>query len=141
MLLDDIKKAKINAMKEKNKDAVSAYNTLINKVMLLGIEKKAKGEELADADVYSAVVKVEKELIEERDAFLKANRADNVASLNKQIEAIVLYKPVTISEDKIREIILSLPSRAIPDVMKHFKDNYAGQVDMKAVNTILRSMN
>ena len=128
-------------MKERNKDAVSAYNTLINKVMLIGIDKKSKGEELTDADVYTAVVKVEKELIEERDAFAKAGREESVASLNNQISAISVYKPVTISEERIREIILSLPTRAIPDVMKYFKTNYAGQVDMKVVNTVLRSMN
>ena len=140
MLFDDIKRAKIDAMKQKDKDAVSAFNTLINRIMLLSIEKKAKGEELTDADVYSAVSKVEKELIEERDAFARAGREDSVASLNRQIEVISLYKPQLMSDDEIKAIILSLEDKSVPSVMRHFKENYAGKVDMKSVNTILRSI-
>lgn len=140
MLFDDIKRAKIDAMKQKDKDAVSAFNTLINRVMLLSIEKKAKGEELTDADVYSAISKVEKELIEERDAFARAGREDSVASLNRQIEVISIYKPKMMSDDEIKTIILSLEDKSVPSVMKYFKENYAGKVDMKSVNTILRSI-
>ncbi|MBO5925758.1 MAG: GatB/YqeY domain-containing protein [Clostridia bacterium] len=140
MLFDDIKRAKIDAMKQKDKDAVSAFNTLINRVMLLSIEKKAKGEELTDADVYSAIGKVEKELIEERDAFARAGREDSVASLNRQIEVISIYKPKMMSDDEIKTIILSLEDKSVPSVMKYFKENYAGKVDMKSVNTILRSI-
>ena len=140
MLFDDIKRAKIDAMKQKDKDAVSAFNTLINRVMLLSIEKKAKGEELSDADVYSAIAKVEKELIEERDAFARAGREDSVASLNRQIEVISIYKPKMMSDDEIKAIILSLEDKSVPSVMKYFKENYAGKVDMKSVNTILRSI-
>ena len=140
MLFDDIKRAKIDAMKQKDKDAVSAFNTLINRVMLLSIEKKAKGEELTDADVYSAIAKVEKELIEERDAFARAGREDSVASLNRQIEVISIYKPKMMSDDEIKTIILSLEDKSVPSVMKYFKENYAGKVDMKSVNTILRSI-
>ncbi|MBR7160768.1 MAG: GatB/YqeY domain-containing protein [Clostridia bacterium] len=140
MLFDDIKRAKIDAMKQKDKDAVSAFNTLINRVMLLSIEKKAKGEELTDADVYSAIGKVEKELIEERDAFARAGREDSVASLNRQIEVISIYKPKMMSDDEIKAIILSLEDKSVPSVMKYFKENYAGKVDMKSVNTILRSI-
>ena len=140
MLFDDIKRAKIDAMKQKDKDAVSAFNTLINRVMLLSIEKKAKGEELTDADVYSAISKVDKELIEERDAFARAGREDSVASLNRQIEVISIYKPKMMSDDEIKAIILSLEDKSVPSVMKYFKENYAGKVDMKSVNTILRSI-
>ena len=140
MLFDDIKRAKIDAMKQKDKDAISAFNTLINRVMLLSIEKKAKGEELTDADVYSVVNKVEKELIEERDAFARAGRDESVASLNRQIEVISIYKPQLMSDDEIKAIILSLEDKSVPSVMKYFKENYAGKVDMKSVNTILRSI-
>lgn len=140
MLFDDIKRAKIDAMKQKDKDAISAFNTLINRVMLLSIEKKAKGEELTDADVYSVVNKVEKELIEERDAFARAGRDESVASLNRQIEVISIYKPQLMSDDEIKAIILSLEDKSVPSVMRHFKENYAGKVDMKSVNTILRSI-
>ena len=46
------------------------------------------------------------------------------------------------NEDKeeIKEIILSLEDRAVPNVMKHFKLNYNGKCDMKEVNEVLRSL-
>ena len=44
------------------------------------------------------------------------------------------------SEDEIKNIILSLEDKSIPNVMKHFKANYAGKVDMGLVNKIARSI-
>ena len=43
MLLEDLKKEKVVYMKEKNKEAVNAMNALINKAMLLTIEKRKDG--------------------------------------------------------------------------------------------------
>lgn len=140
MLLNDFKKEKINAMKEKNADAVTALNVVINKLMLLGIEKKAKGEELNDADSVSVLQKAEKELSEEKLAFEKAGRADTVESLDRQLETIKKYLPKMMSADEIRAIIDSLSDRSVPSVMKHFKTNYAGKVDMKTVNEVLRGI-
>ncbi len=45
-----------------------------------------------------------------------------------------------LDNNKIREIILSLEDKSIPSVMKHFKQNYAGKVDMKDVNNVLKSL-
>ncbi len=44
------------------------------------------------------------------------------------------------SKEEIKEIILSLEDRAVPNVMKHFKLNYNGKCDMKVVNEVLRSL-
>ena len=41
MTIDEFKKIKITAMKEKDKDAVDIYNIIISKLMLVNIEKKA----------------------------------------------------------------------------------------------------
>ena len=43
-----------------------------------------------------------------------------------------------LSEEKIREIIAELEDKSIPSIMKHFKANYAGKVDMGLVNRIAR---
>ena len=42
------------------------------------------------------------------------------------------------SEDEIKEVIDSLEDKSIPFVMKYFKANYAGKVDMSLVNKIAR---
>ena len=43
-----------------------------------------------------------------------------------------------LSEEEIEKIIESLPDKSIGNVMKHFKQNYQGKVDMSVVNKILR---
>ena len=43
-----------------------------------------------------------------------------------------------LSEDEIRKIIASLEDKSMPSVMKHFKINYDGKVDMALVSKIAR---
>lgn len=134
------KKEKITAMKEKNRAAVSALEVVITKIMTATIDKRAKGEELSEADINTIIQKAEKELIEEREGYAKASRTENVEALNAQLEVLKKYLPKLLSEEEVRAIILSLEDKSVPSVMKHFKANYAGKVDMKMVNTILRNL-
>lgn len=140
MNIDDFKKAKIEAMKAHDKDTVTAFNALINKLMLFNIEKRSKGEEMSDADYVQILKKTQKELFEEKDAFEKAGRADTVLSLNNQIAAIEKYLPKMMNEDEIRAVIMTLPDKSVPSVMRHFKTEYAGKCDMAEVNKVLRSL-
>ena len=140
MNIDEFKKVKIEAMKAKDKDAVTALNAVINKLMLAGIEKKAVGEVLTDEDVTKILQKTVNELLEEKEAFVKAGREDTVASLEKQIETVKKYLPKLLSEDEIKQIILSLEDRSVPSVMKHFKTEYAGKVDMRLVGAVLKTI-
>ena len=142
MNIDFFKKEKVAMMKEKNKDAVSALNVVINKIMLAMIEKRAKNEEICEGDVLSILQKTEKELIEEKSGFEKAGSAyaDNVKSLENQIATIKSYLPQMMSKEEIKQVILSLDDKSVPSVMRHFKANYNGKCDMKVVNEVLRSL-
>lgn len=140
MTLNDLKKEKIAAMKRRDTDAVNALNVVINKLMLLTIEKREKGDALDEADVLTVLKKTEKELLEERLAFEKAGRTETVASLDKQLETVRKYLPQMMSAEEIKEIILSLEDKSVPSVMKHFKAEYAGKVDMKTVSEVLKSL-
>ncbi len=142
MNIDFFKKEKVAMMKEKNKDAVSALNVVINKIMLATIEKRAKNEELSEGDVLSILQKTEKELIEEKSGFEKAGEAyaNKVASLDSQIKTVKSYLPQMMGKDEIKKIILSLADKSVPSVMRHFKANYNGKCDMKEVNEVLRSL-
>ena len=139
MQIEDFKKVKIEAMKAHDKDAVAALNVVINKLMLAGIEKKAAGEEMTDADVTKILQKTVNELIEEREGFVKAGRAETVAS-DHQIETVKKYLPKLLSEEEIKAIIEKLDDKTVPSVMKHFKTNYAGKVDMKLVGEVLKKL-
>ena len=140
MKLEDFKKVKIEAMKARDKDAVTALNVVINKIMLAGIEKKAVGAELIDADITSILQKTINELLEEKEGFVKANRPETVAELDRQLETVKKYLPKLLSEEEIRNIIAGLPDKSVPFVMKYFKAEYAGKVDMKLVGEILKKL-
>ena len=45
-----------------------------------------------------------------------------------------------LSEDEIRKEIDSLEDKSIPSIMKHFKVNFQGKVDMALVNKIAKSI-
>ena len=140
MRIEDFKKVKIDAMKAHDKDAVTALNAVINKLMLAGIEKKAVGEEMTDADVTQVLQKTINELTEEREGFVKAGRAETVASLDNQLATVKKYLPKMLTEEEIKQIILSLPDKTTPYVMKHFKAEYAGKVDMRLVGVVLKTL-
>ena len=138
MLLDEIKKDNVQAMKDKNALARAIYGVVMNKVMLAGIEAKAKGTELADSDVVQILQKTIKELIEERENYLKANNEAEANNIAIQKELLTKYLPQMLSEEEIKSIIETLEDKSIPSIMKHFKANYAGKVDMGLVNKLAR---
>ena len=140
MTLQDLKKEKIVYMKAKNKDAVNALNALINKVMLQTIEKRKDGVELTEGDIDVLIQKTEKELIEEQLAFKNAGRDEQVASLEEQLKVVRQYLPKLLSDDEIKDIIMSLEDKSMPTVMKYFKANYNGKVDMKRVGIVLKKL-
>ena len=43
-----------------------------------------------------------------------------------------------LSEEEIKAIIDAMEDKSIPSVMKHFKANYAGKVEMKLVQETLK---
>ena len=93
MTLEQFKKEKVDAMKNHDKEMVSALNVIITKIMSLTIEKRAVNETVTEADIDTLLKKAEKELIEEKEGFEKAGRTENVVSLTKQIEVIKKYLP------------------------------------------------
>ena len=119
MQIEDFKKIKIEAMKAHDKDAVAALNVVINKLMLAGIEKKAAGEEMTDADVTKILQKTVNELTEEREGFVKAGRTETVASLDHQLETVKKYLPKLLSEEEIKVIIEKLDDKTVPLSLIH----------------------
>ncbi len=138
MILDEIKKDNIQAMKDKNALARAIYGVVTNKVMLLNIELKKDGKELADSDVVQILQKTIKELTEEKENYIKAGNSQEAENIEKQKELLTKYLPKMLSEDEIKAIIATLEDKSMPSIMKHFKAEYAGKVDMGLVNKIAR---
>ncbi|MGM9873762.1 MAG: GatB/YqeY domain-containing protein [Bacilli bacterium] len=140
MIIDEIKKANIEALKNKDKEARSVLNVVISKYQLSLVEARSKGVDLVDADVISIIQKVLKELQDEKECYLKGNKLDRVDAITHQEETIKQYLPKQLSEEEIREEINSLADKSIPSIMKHFKMNFAGKVDMSLVNKVAKSL-
>ena len=140
MLYDEIKKANVQAMKDKDSVARSFYSVLLNKVMLENIKKREKGGEVDDADISNILQKTIKELEEEKENYNKVGNTEEVENISMQIEIAKKYLPKMLENDEIKEIILSLPDKSIPFVMKYFKQNYNGKCDMRNVQEVLKSL-
>lgn len=140
MLYEDIKKANVQAMKDKDAVARGFYSVLLNKIMLENIKKREKGGEVDDSDIANILQKTIKELDEEKDNYAKVGNSEEVASIARQIEIAKGYLPKQLTAEEIKEVILSLEDRSVPSVMKHFKANYNGKCDMKLVQEVLKSL-
>ncbi len=141
MIIDEIKKANMQAMKDRNVQARAIYGVVMNKAMLNKIEKKEKGLEQTDADLVQILQKTIKELDEERENYIKAGNNAQAENVLKQKNLISVYLPKMLSEDEIRSVISALEDKSIPSIMKHFKANFNGKVDMGVVNKIAREFN
>ena len=131
---------KLIAFKNKDNNKRAVLEIVINKYMIAGYEAKANGKELSDADLIKIISKTLKELEEEKASYEKANRIDTVNDINAQIEVLSAYLPKLMSEEEIKNVILSLEDKSVPAVMKHFKTNYNGKCDMALVNKVLKSL-
>ena len=138
MIIDEIKKDNIQAMKDKNALARAIYGVVMNKVLLANIEAKKDGRELQDSDVVPILQKTIKELTEEKENYVKAGNQTEAENIEIQKSLVEKYLPQMMSEDEIKAEIQKLEDKSIPSVMKHFKANFAGKVDMGLVNKIAR---
>ena len=138
MIIDEIKKDNVQAMKDKNAIARTIYGVVVNKFMLQNIEKRKTGAEMTDADMVAILQKTIKELTEEAENYSKVGNSEQVEEINAQKSILEKYLPQMMSEDEVRNIIASMEDKSMPSIMKHFKANYAGKVDMQLVNKIAR---
>jgi uncharacterized protein YqeY len=136
MLIDQIKKANLEAMKAHDANKRASLSIVISRYQELATN--GTGKKVEDADVLHIIQKVSKELDEEKEGYVKAGRSEQAAAIDLQKEAIEAFLPKMLSEEEIRKIIASLPDKAMPAVMKYFKANYDGQADMGLVSKIAR---
>ena len=140
MLLDELKKANIEALKNKDKDARSILSVVLTKCKLVEVENNASKKPFTDSDVLVIIQKVLKELSDEKEGYLKVNNSERVSSIETQENFLKKYLPQQLSREEILEEISKLEDKSMPSIMKHFKMNFAGKVDMSLVSQIARSL-
>ena len=140
MLIDELKKANIEAMKARDNDARAALSVVLTRYKLQEVEAKAQGKDIGDTECLSIIQKVLKELSDEKEGYLKVNNTDRAGAIAKQEETLKGYLPRQLSEEEIRSEISKLEDKSMPSIMKHFKANFAGKVDMSLVSSIARNL-
>lgn len=138
MIEEQIKKANIEAMKNKDTVARAFYSVLMNKVLLEKIAKGDRNQMLPDADMSNILQKTIKELGDEKANYEKVGNGEEVAKISRQIEIASMYLPKMLSREEIKKVIDGLEDKSVPAVMKHFKANFNGQVDMRLVQEVLK---
>ena len=140
MLIDTLKAANITAMKERNNTARAVLSVVLTKYKLQEVELRSQGKEIGDKELLAIIQKVLKELSDEKEGYLKVGNSERANNVSEQEKVLEAYLPKQLSEEEIKNIIISLDDKSVPSVMKHFKMNYAGQVDMSLVNKVLREV-
>lgn len=138
MIIDDIKKANTQAMKDKNQNLRNIYSVIINKYMQAQIEARLLKSEVGDDDMIRIIQKTIKELDEEAANYEKVGNAEEADKILAQKDAIKGYLPKMLTYEEIHEIIANLPDKSIPSVMRHFKTQFGSRVDMKMVSDELK---
>lgn len=136
----DLKKAKMNALKNKDVNAQSVLGVVIGYYQKMESDKRVKNQEMTDADMVSILSKVVKELEEEKAMYASANKTEEVNASQAQIEIIKAYLPKMMSEEEIRKVIASLEDKSMKNVMMTFKKDYAGKADMSLVSKIAKEI-
>lgn len=140
MIIDDIKNANVQAMKDKDQRARGIYSVIMNKHLLATVDARTNGKEVEDADMIRIIQKTIKELDEERDNYARVNNVEEVENIEYQKSLIEKYLPKMLEEDEIKAIIETLEDKTVPSVMRYFKTNYNGKCDMKVVSNVLKNI-
>ena len=138
MIIDELKRANIEALKNKETNKRNIISVVMNKYKLLEVEAKATGKSVGDEEMSKIIAKTLKELADEKAGYVENGNSERVKLIEEQEETIKAYMPKQLDEAKIREIISSLEDKSIPNVMKHFKTNYAGKCDMSVVSRLAK---
>ena len=139
MLIEQLQKANIAAMKEHDNNKRAVLSVVISAYKALSIDLRASNKEITDNDLIRIIQKTIKELDDEKSCNLSAGRIERAEEIEIQKQTISQFLPKMLSNDEIKQIISSLEDKSIPAVMKYFKANYDGQVDMGLVNKIARN--
>ena len=140
MLIDELKKANVEALKQPDKLARAIYNVILSKCQIVLVEKRANNQDFLDADVLQILSKLTKELEEEKENYAKVNNVEEVNNINYQIDIVKSYLPTMLSDDEIIKEINKLEDKSIGNIMRYFKTNFAGKVDMAKVQQIFKTL-
>lgn len=137
-LIENLKKANLSALVNKDKNSRAILSVVINKITT---KEKEHNTILNDEEILMILIKVSKELEEEKAGYIRVNNEERVENITAQLRVIEAYIPKQLSEEEIKEEISKLSDKSLPNIMKHFKMNFAGRADLGLVSKLARTIN
>ena len=141
-MYETLKKAIVDAMKEKDTLKVQTLRGVKGEIDLEHINKKVEITDELVIDVISHQIKTRKESISE---FEKGNRSDLIEKTNVEIELLSKYLPEQLSHDELMNLIDSVFAKVKPTsgkdmglIMKELTPLVKGKCDMKEVSLIIK---
>ena len=141
-MYETLKKAIVDAMKEKDTLKVQTLRGVKGEIDLEHINKKVEITDELVIDVISHQIKTRKESISE---FEKGNRTDLIEKTNVEIELLSKYLPEQLSHDELMNLIDSVFAKVKPTsgkdmglIMKELTPLVKGKCDMKEVSLIIK---
>lgn len=135
-----LKEALKSAMKAKDKISLDTIRSVLTEIQYEEMQKSV--EELGATEYLQVVQREVKKRLEAIQFEEQAGRAEQKAKLQAEIAVLENFLPKQLSSDELEKIIVHLkestPGLALNLVMKHLKDNYAGQYDGKSASEIAK---
>lgn len=145
-ILDSVKKAQLQARKDKRAEDASTLTTLIGEAEMIG---KNDGNRVStDAEVVAVIKKFVKNIDETLNVVSKdSTKVDRVASLTKEKALLSTFLPKQLSEDELRTILTGFVSalpeknpKAMGKVLASLKEQYAGQYDGALASKVTKEL-
>lgn len=145
-LLETIRKAQLQARKEKRAADASTLTTLIGESEMIG--KNDGNRASTDAEVVNVIKKFVKNIDETLNVLAKDySKADRVEALTGEKALLVTFLPQQLSEDQLRTILGGFVSalteknpKMMGKVLASLKEQYAGQYDGALASKVAKEL-
>ena len=131
MLVDQIKAARMTAMKERNAITKTILTTLLGE-----LEGTAKRDQCNITD--DMVVKACKKFVASNDEVIALG--SNVEQLTAENVVLETFIPKQLNEDELRAIIANMNLLNLGQIMQQLKAEYSGSYDGKLASKIAREV-
>jgi len=144
-LQDDITKALKEAMKSKDKDALTALRAIKSSILLAKTESGASGEELKETQEIKILQKQVKQRKDSAMLYEEQGRHDLAEQELKEADIIAQFLPEALSEEAIGKIVENVIQETNASGMKDMgkvmgivTQKIAGQADGKTISNIVK---
>ena len=135
MLIEKIKADLLSARKARNSALSTFLTTIFAEAAAIG--KDAGNRATTDIEVVTYLKKIKRKYAEFFDKLSDTDKQ----KVEFEISIIDQYLPASLTEEQIKSIIdtLKLNGLKLPEIMAHFKNNYAGQYEGSIVSKLAKA--